>query len=264
MRRWLLSIPILLACRREEQRVVPDPPSSNSASSSASPAPKPKQTCPPGMVLVEGDGQKTMAFCMDRTETTVDQYSRCVADKACDAPRLHTESSWECTSGVPKASDHPVTCSSYADAVKFCRWSGKRVPTATEWGWAAHGGSRRTKYPWGDSGFGPNVCLSGVSEKQTGTCPVGVEQHDSTPEGVMDLVGNATEWVSGDPSYADAGGAECGAECCSAGARGTSTSDTAPTLFGSVRPLAERPCTFRPTGQFGFRCVAPPAPAGTP
>jgi len=259
MRLSILSIVLLAGCRREEQRVAADPsPSSSASLSSTGVGAKPRLSCPANMVLVHGDDSKQPNLCMDRTETTVDQYARCVADKACDAPRLHTQSAWECTSGGPKTGDHPVTCSSYADAVKYCRWSGKRVPTATEWTWVAHGGALRTKYPWGDTPFGPGVCISGSSSKETGTCQVGAHPQDITPDGVQDLFGNAAEWVVGDLSRADAGLTECGTECCSAGAEGTDTAMTAPRNFSTFRQMRFMPCHERSAGQVGFRCVMSP------
>ncbi len=261
MRPWLLATTLVLACRREDAHVAADPAPEASITSSVA-AKKAKLLCPAGMVLVDGDAKRLASFCLDRTETTVQEYSECVSAKACEAARVHTADDWECTTGAPSSGNHPVTCTSFVDAEKYCTWKGKRVPTSDQWHWAAHGGSRQTKYPWGNEEFGSDVCLSGTSVKRTGTCPVGVQRQDTTPEGVKDLFGNATEWVSGDSSK-DAGGSACAAACCRAGVDGTDTRDTAGLRFERFGRVADGTCHERPASQYGIRCTSTPRVEGS-
>lgn len=51
---------------------------------------------------------------------------------------------------TPENRDLPVVHVSYNDAVSYCQWANRRLPTELEWEYAARGGRSKQNYPWGD------------------------------------------------------------------------------------------------------------------
>nr|WP_228548279.1 formylglycine-generating enzyme family protein [Sporosarcina obsidiansis] len=101
--------------------------------------------------------------------------------------------------------DHPVVHISWNDAMAFCKWAGKRLPTEVEWEYAARGGLIQKIYPWGDE-LTPNgvhqcnIWQGEFPEKNDaldgylGTAPA--NSFPANQFGLYNMAGNVWEWCA--------------------------------------------------------------------
>jgi formylglycine-generating enzyme required for sulfatase activity len=153
---------------------------------------------------------KIEAFQIDRCEVTIGRYKECVRKKGCTPVA---------GSGKKQHPDLPVTGVSYTQAMMFCKWEGKTLPTEEQWEAAARG-KNGFRFPWGQeaSCFVSNY----GSYDQQGPCAsinpghpekVGIRPKGKSPFGVLDMAGNVWEWTrcrgSCDPKVAVLKGGSC-------------------------------------------------------
>ena len=102
--------------------------------------------------------------------------------------------------------DHPVVQVSARDAAAFCAWHGLRLPSETEWEFAARGTDGR-RYPWGmtppgtqtdaRANFGTVACCApDAADGYRRTAPAGGFSLGASPFGLLDMAGNVWEWTA--------------------------------------------------------------------
>lgn len=148
-------------------------------------------------------------FEMAKTEVTIAHYQVCIDDGVCAEP--YTEDycalppdgygSW----GLGDNDNHPVTCITWEDAKIFCEWAGGRLPSESEWEYAARSGGQDILYPWGDED--PTCELAVFDDDEPGnltsfgcgensTWPVCSKPSGNTEQGLCGMADNVIEFVT--------------------------------------------------------------------
>jgi formylglycine-generating enzyme required for sulfatase activity len=154
---------------------------------------------------------------------------------------------------LPAEPGLPATRVTWSEAVDYCRWAGKRLPTEAEWERAARGASGHI-FPWG------SARPSTQTARFANSAPTDVASLSpgASQEGAFHLAGNVAEWVSDwyDPTYygrsvdSDPAGPDVGDFRV---IRGGGFSSPADELRSSARGFHN---ALRGASHIGFRCAA--------
>ena len=137
------------------------------------------------------------AFYMDTHEVTNAAYKAFVDanpqwQKGNIQAKLHDGdylSDWDGNNYPAGKADHPVTYVSWYAAMAYAAWAEKRLPTEAEWEYAARGGLKGKKYPWGDT-ISPQD--ANYFPHASGATAVG--RYAANNYGLFDMAGNMWEW----------------------------------------------------------------------
>jgi formylglycine-generating enzyme len=125
-------------------------------------------------------------FFIDKYEVTNRQYQKFVIDRGYQPPE-----SWSGTDYPTGLTFYPVTGVTWYDAVVYCEWAGKRLPSEAEWELACKGPDDRL-YPWGQES---GSRYANTAELSCGT-PTTVGSFLPIIDGQLaDLSGNVNEWT---------------------------------------------------------------------
>jgi sulfatase modifying factor 1 len=202
---------------------------------------------------------KLSGFFLDRTEVTVADYDACVRVGRCAAPP------YEQGARRFRQANFPVTLVTWDDAQNFCAFRGARLPTEAEFERAARGQTGR-HFPWGSLANGHlanhgrlGLDTSDASDGFSELAPVGSFRAGRTPDGFLDLAGNAAEWVQDryatqypDQEVEDPQGPDAATATSARVVRGGSYESPLAWLRGAARN-AFLPSERRPS--LGFRCA---------
>ena len=148
---------------------------------------------------------KVDSFFMDKYEVTVGQFRQFIQETGYDWDRF-----WWKMSIFSPTDNHPIVYVDWHAATAYAKWAGKRLPTESEWEYAARGGLKGKRYPWGnnitknDANFhkywkdddeyeNNNRLTTDWKDKwKYSTAPVG--SFEPNGYGLYDMAGNVAEW----------------------------------------------------------------------
>ena len=133
-------------------------------------------------------------FYIDIHEVTNSDYAVCVAAGQCQKPKNTASKTREDYYTNPAYAQFPVVNVTWQDAVDYCTFVEKRLPTEAEWERAARGREDNRRYPWGNGS--PRNYNMNITNVPGDTERVNIYVQGYSPYGAADMMGNVSEWTS--------------------------------------------------------------------
>lgn len=148
-------------------------------------------------------------FALDLDELTIGRARELIRSGALPSPDIVQDASIDCRypgEVVSSRDSEPLNCVGRETAARICELLGKRLPTESEWEYAAGNLGEKTIYPWGND---PDICAHSVVARSVdsgeGFCIIGTRVQrpvsggnpkDVTALGLRNMGGNVAEWTS--------------------------------------------------------------------
>jgi formylglycine-generating enzyme required for sulfatase activity len=223
--------------------------------------------CPADAAECDADNQPPHAvtvspYAIEKTEVTVAAYTECVEAGGCS----EATSGAPCSYGDAQAGLHPINCVTWQQAVDYCAWKGRRLPSEAEWEFAARSNTGRL-FPWGSAEA--SCTFAHMYQMLTETSTFGCDSNDTarvgsyptgtSPFGLFDMAGNVEEWTAdwyGETYYAESPGEDPSgpSEGTLRVVRGGDWYDASPNNLRTIERARAMPSIG--AAERGFRCAA--------
>lgn len=132
----------------------------------------------------------TRGYWMGVTEVSVESYVKFAqaTQRTLPEPPLFNKN-WQ-------RIDHPIVRVKWVSAEAFCRWSEGRLPTESEWEYAARAGKTTSKFPWGNEVTHEHANYRGVGWQDAWFYTAPGASFRANSWGLHEMAGNVWEWLS--------------------------------------------------------------------